>query len=113
MSRDNYIPVVTVHQTWDAMRQHLGLPSNSEAGMKLVRRSVSTIARLDIGEEYWVQGEIMLGHQKSTISDIYAIRDPANLGRALAATERIIDEIEKRVPGAFVAGNAARLRAVK
>jgi hypothetical protein len=41
-----------------------------------------------------VQGKMMLGHRKSSISDIYALPDPANLGLALAVTESIIDEIE-------------------
>lgn len=43
----------------------------------------------------------MLGHRKASISDIYAIPDPANLGLALAATESIIDQIEALCPGAF------------
>ena len=43
----------------------------------------------------------MLGHHKPSTSDIYALYDPANLGRALAVTEAIIDEIEALVPGAF------------
>lgn len=85
------------------MRLHLGLPGNGEAGIKLIRRSVATICRRTIGEANWIQGEMMLGHVKSTISDIYAIREPANLGLALAATEELIDEIEKRCSGAFTA----------
>lgn len=105
MSRDNYLPVSTVKHGWDAMRKHLGLPvTPGEVGEKLIRRSVATICRRTIGEANWVQGEMMLGHQKASISDIYAIPDPANLGLALAATEALIDEIEKRVPGAFTAG---------
>lgn len=101
MGRDNYLPVATIHHGWEAMRRDLGLPGDGEAGIKLIRRSVSTLCRRIIGEANWVQGEMMLGHQKATISDIYAIRDPANLGLALAATEQVIDEIEARVPGAF------------
>jgi hypothetical protein len=42
-----------------------GLPGDGESGMKLIRRSVSTIARKRLGEEHWVQGKIMLGHQKA------------------------------------------------
>jgi hypothetical protein len=54
----------------------------------------------------------MLGHRKSTISDLYAIPDAANLGLALAATESIIDEIEALTPGAFgSAQHALRLAA--
>jgi hypothetical protein len=104
MGRDNYLPVSTIRHGWDAMRAHLGLPGDAEAGEKLIRRSVSTICRRTIGEANWVQGEMMLGHKKASISDIYAVPDPANLGLVLAATEALIDEIETRVPGAFTAG---------
>jgi len=103
MTRENYLPVETIRHSWDAMRQHLGLPGNAEAGEKLIRRSVATICRRRIGEANWVQGEMMLGHQKASISDIYAIPDPANLGLALDATEWLIDEIESRCSGAFTA----------
>jgi hypothetical protein len=30
-----------------------------------------------LGEERWEQGECMLGHRKSSTSDIYALRNPA------------------------------------
>lgn len=52
----------------------------------------------------------MLGHVKASISDIYAIPDPANLGLALSATEAVIDEIERLCPGAF--GKAAAVKLV-
>jgi len=77
------------------------LPNGAQAGEKLIRRSMATLARVRIGEANWRQGEMMLGHAKASISDIYAIPDPANLGLALAATESIIDEIEAIAPGAF------------
>ena len=85
------------------MRTHLNLPRDRESGEKLIRRSVSTIAREIIGEERWAQGECMLGHRKSSTSDIYALRNPANLGAALKAIESIIDNIERLCPGAFTA----------
>lgn len=44
---------------------------------------------------------MFLGHHKASTSDLYALFDPANLGRALAVTEGIIDEIETLCPGAF------------
>ena len=43
----------------------------------------------------------MLGHVQPTTSEIYAVNDPAHLGRALAATTKLIDEIETLAPGAF------------
>lgn len=100
-TRDSYLPVSTVRHSWEAMRVTLGLPGKGEAGMKLIRRTMATIVRKRIGEANWPQGEMMLGHRKASISDIYAIPDPANLGLALAATEAIIDEIEALTPGAF------------
>lgn len=104
MHRENYLPVVTIRHGWEAMRKHLGLPGNAEAGEKLIRRSMATLARKRMGEANWVQGKYMLGHLKADISDIYAIPDPANFGLAVAATEAIIADIESRVPGAFTAG---------
>jgi len=86
------------------MRKHLGLPGGRQAGEKLIRRTMATICRKRIGEANWQQGEMMLGRRKAGISDLYAIPDPANLGLALAATEAVIDEIEKLVPGSFTAG---------
>jgi hypothetical protein len=44
---------------------------------------------------------MMAGHVPMTTSDIYALPDPANLGRALAVTKAIIDEIDQLAPGAF------------
>jgi hypothetical protein len=103
LEREHYLPVSTVRHGWKAMRDYLQLPGGRESGEKLIRRSVSTLARSIIGEERWAQGECMLGHRRSTISDIYAIRNPANLGVALKATESIIDDIERLCPGAFTA----------
>jgi hypothetical protein len=97
-----YIPIATVRGAWDAMRKELDIPEErGEAGMKLIRRSMATIVRKRVGEANWRQGEMMLGHVKANISDIYAIPDPANLGLVLAATEAVIDDIEKLAPGAF------------
>lgn len=83
------------------MRVEINMPSGRQAGEKLIRRSMSTLARKRIGEEYWAQGEAMLGHRKTSASDIYALRDPAHLGRALQVTESIIDEIDQLQNGAF------------
>lgn len=119
MDRESYIPVSTIRHAWDAMAKHLGLPGGREAGPKLVRRSMATICRRIIGEAHWAQGEMMLGHRKASTSDIYALPDPANLGKALAATEQVIDQLEAFVPGAFRmvyrnrTANSARLKVVK
>jgi len=110
-----WLGVASIRAAWDAMRDTLKLPDGGEAGEKLVRRSMATIARPRIGEANWVQGEMMLGHVKTSVSDIYALPDPANLGLALRVTEAIIDEIEALVPGAFYrefAANGGKLSCI-
>lgn len=99
--KGNWLDISVLNQPWTKMRRALGLPDGRQAGPKLIRRSMATLARARIGEANWRQGEMMLGHVKASISDIYAFPDPANLGLALAATESIIAEIEKLAPGAF------------
>lgn len=96
-----YLPVSTLRHAWDPMARKMGLPKDREAGPKLIRRSVATIARKKLGEERWAQGEMMLGHVKASTSDIYALPDPANLGAVLAVTEEIIAEIEALAPGCY------------
>jgi hypothetical protein len=96
-----YITVSTIRSAWDSMAAELKLPAQGQSGSKLIRRSVSHIARGRLGEEHWVQGRIFLGHHKTSTSDLYALMQMTNLGRALAVTEAIIDEIEALVPGAF------------
>ena len=98
---DHWIPINSIRGSWDRMRAALGLPHDRQAGPKLIRRSMATLARRRMGEANWRQGEIMLGHAPFAISDIYAIPDPANLGLALAATEAIIDEIIALCPAAY------------
>lgn len=97
----NWLDITSVRHSWDSMQKALGLPKGGQAGEKLIRRSMATLARARIGEANWRQGEMMMGHVKASISDIYAVPDPANLGLALKATESIIDEIEALAPGAF------------
>lgn len=95
------LPVVTLRHAWDPMRRKLELPSGGQAGPKLIRRSMATLARKRLGEAQWAQGEMFLGHRRASTSDIYALPDPANLGLALEVTEQIIDEIEVLCPGAY------------
>lgn len=87
--------------TWRRMQLDLGIPFDGQGGMKLIRRSMMTLARKRLGEEHWIQGRMMAGHVPVSVSDVYALPDPANLGRALAVTAGIMDEIEALVPGAF------------
>ena len=99
--RPSYLANDTIRHGWDSLRDQLGLPAGGEAGPKLIRRSMATLARMRMGEAHWPQGKRMLGHGRFEVSDIYAIPDPAHLGLALAVTESIIDEIEGLCPGAF------------
>ncbi len=55
-----------------------------------------------------IQGRIMLGHVQPTTSDIYAVSDPAHLGRALEVTTALIAVIEALAPGAFYRTFTAR-----
>lgn len=95
------VPKGLSKSTWRRMELALGLPGDGQSGMRLIRRSVATLARKRLGEENWIQGRIMLGHVQPTTSDIYAVSDPAHLGRALAVTTELIREIEALAPGAF------------
>jgi hypothetical protein len=96
-----YITVDSVKTAFEVMLDHLGLPRDGETGLKLIRRSIAHLARQKLGERDWVEGQIMLGHRKLSTSDTYAPFDVGYLSRALGATEDIITDIEKRVPGAF------------
>lgn len=96
-----FVPVESVRTAFESMIDDIGIRQERETGMKLIRRSISQLVRDKIGEHRWIQGRIMLGHEKPTTSDIYALRKPAHLGLALRHTEAIIDEIERAVPGAF------------
>ena len=102
-----YVPISSIQAAWETMRNpktqgYVPLPvRTADGGPYLIRRSISTIARSRLGEADWIQGRMMLGHVKSSTSDFYAIPNPAHLGKALAVTEQIIDEIEALAPGAF------------
>ncbi len=109
-----YVGVGSVRKAMEAMLDALKMPRDRETGQKLIRRSMATIARQRLGEDNEVQWQRMLGHQKASTSDLYALFEPANLGRALAVTDQIIDEIEALAPGAFRActGTAPELRII-
>lgn len=106
---ETYLPVSSIRQSWETCRAEIGLPvERGQAGWKLTPRSMATMVRRRIGEANWRQGEMMLGHVKRSISDIYAVPDPANLGLALAAAEAIIDVIEGLTPGSYRGLTASR-----
>ena len=71
-----FVTVKSVRKAFEAMQNELGLPRERETGLKLIRRSIAQIARKRIGEERWTQGEMMLGHWKSSTSDLNALFDP-------------------------------------
>lgn len=96
-----FVKNVTVYSAFTTMLDELGLPRQRETGEKLIRRSMATLARKRLGEAQWAQGQMYLGHKRASVSDLYALFDPLNLGLALKATEEIIDEIAALAPGAF------------
>jgi hypothetical protein len=96
-----FVGVESVKSAFSSMLNELGMPREGETGMKLIRRSISTLVRRKLGEEHFAQVEMMLGHRRSSTSDLYALFEPGVLGRALEATNEIIAAIEARVPGAF------------
>ena len=107
-----FVGVASVKHSFATMLDDLGLPRQGETGMKVIRRSMSTLGRKRLGEEHYVQVERMLGHRKSSTSDVYALFEPGMLGRALNVTDGIIAEIEKLAPGAFHR-NGTGLRIIK
>lgn len=107
-----FVPVDSVRKAFEAMQDELELPRDRETGQKLIRRSMATIGRARLGEERWPQGKMMLGHVPADVSDLYALRDPANLGLVLAITTQIMDEIEALTPGAFT-GTTPELKLIK
>lgn len=100
-SEGPFVKVASVAWAFSGMLNALGLPRDRETGVKLIRRSMANLVRKRLGEAQWAQGQMFLGHRRASISDLYALFDPANLGLALKATEDIIDEICEKVPGAF------------
>lgn len=106
-----YVPVGSVRKAMEAMLDDIKLPRDRETGQKLIRRSMATLARKRLGEENSAQWERMLGHRKASTSDLYALFEPGMLGRAVAATDAIIDEIEAITPGAFT-GNTPELKMI-
>lgn len=100
-TNDYYIGVRDVKKSFGAMAKYLELPADGQSGTKLIRRSVSTLARKKLGEDAWAQGRRMLGHYTGGTSDIYALSEPGQLGKVLAVTNEIIEEICALAPGAF------------
>ncbi len=98
-----YVSVDSVRKAFEAMQAAVGLPGEGESGLKLVRRSMAHLARERLGERDWIEGQIMLGHRKTSTSDTYAPFSTGYLARALEVTEAVIEEIEKLCPGAFAA----------
>lgn len=95
------VKVKSVETVFGGMADELKLPRGGETGVKLIRRSMATIARLKLGEDRWAQGQRMLGHNNTHMSDIYAVKAPSQLGMALAVTDEIIEEIVELAPGSF------------
>ena len=105
-----FVSVDSVRKAFEAMQESVGLPGDGEGGLKLLRRSMAHLGRERLGERDWIEGQIMLGHRKTSTSDAYAPFSTGYLARALEVTDSIIAEIEELCPGAFQArasGSAA------
>jgi hypothetical protein len=101
-STDGYfVGVESVRTSYEAMIEEIGLTEAGKGELRLIRRSMATIARNQLGEDYMAQIERMMGHRKSSSTDIYALQQTSQLGRCLEVTEYVIDEISKAVPAAF------------
>lgn len=97
-----YVGAKSVKSAWESMAEDIGLPGDGAAGMKLIRRSMAKLLRDRLPKADWPEIEMFLGHDKfDSTTSIYAPFDPGYLGAARAELERIIDEIEALVPGAF------------
>ena len=98
-SDGHFLPVASVRKAFETMAKEIGIFRERQTGMKLIRRSISQLVRDRIGKHRWPQDQMMLGHTKTTTSDLYALKKPSHLGLALRHTEAIIDEIESATPG--------------
>jgi integrase len=97
-----FVPVKSVRSAWDNMADKVGLPKEGESGMKLIRRSMAKLLRDRMPKSDWPEIEMFLGHRKfDSVSDVYAPFDPSYCAVAREEIEKIIDEIEALVPGAF------------
>ena len=101
-----FVKVASVRQAWEGMQEALGLPGDREAGLKLIRRSMAQLARNRMTRAEWIEGKIMLGHNRPDQSDLYGMEEPGDLPRALEVTEQIIDEIIALAPLAFAETSA-------
>ena len=102
-----FVSSKSVRSPFDSMCEDLGWPKDGENGMKLIRRSVAQLLReRDVPAE---QLELQLGHRRmDSVTDLYAAFHPAYLREATKALEVIIDEIEARVPGAFLRSDTGK-----
>jgi hypothetical protein len=84
------------------MALELGFPSEGEAGTEAhPPLDRDHRARQRLGEESWIQGRMMLGHVPDDDATSTRCAPIENMGKVLAVTESIIDEIEALCPGAF------------
>jgi hypothetical protein len=98
----NVVPAQSVRSAWETMARALNLPTDGEAGTKLIRRSMATIIRGRVPEEAWGELEVFLGHARfNEVSELYAPFEPHYLGRILVEIDRVVAEIDALVPGAF------------
>lgn len=97
-----YITVNSVKSAFETMADDLGLPKDGESGMKLIRRSMGDLLRARLPKRHWTEIELFLGHDTfNETSGIYAPFRPDYLAVAKQEIQKIVNIIEKAVPGAF------------
>lgn len=110
----NYIPVNSVKSAFETMMKELGMPGDGESGMKLIRRSMGDLLRARMPKRHWTEIELFLGHDKfNETSGVYAPFRPDYLAVAKQEIQKIANEIEKAVPGAFYRTVTAQAPALK
>jgi len=110
-----FVPFISIKSAWETMVEKLGWPTDGEGGMKLLRRSMAQLLRDTGTPRAWSprwrkpskkvpteQIEVQLGHRViDSVTDLYAVFDADYQHAVTIALEAIIDEIERRCPGAF------------
>ncbi|MFT3967395.1 MAG: hypothetical protein QM690_16085 [Sphingobium sp.] len=102
--------VQDVDRAWDSMLRALDYPTGREWRPYVLRHSLATLCRNGGAERWDLEG--FMGHRAPSQTEVYAMGDFPSVQTAL---QRIIDQIDKRAPGALhrVHTGAARLSAPK
>ncbi|WP_313536339.1 hypothetical protein [Sphingomonas sp.] len=110
------VSVDRARDQWHSNARALNLNPKGRAQTKKHRPIVpipdamARLARQRLGERDWIEGQLMLGHRKTSTSDTYAPFETGYLARPIEVTDSIIAESERMAPGRFVPMRARRRR---